>query len=326
MHFLDHFVTAEALTPQSGRRRKSYHVFLDLLAAHKEQLTTAAYMDLYYFHTLCEKCLAFARRRELHSTDIILTQLRAVDRLSSPDNVRHAVEANYLACTSYIEYVQGNYEEARQRMTSAIHHTREQGIHSRSFLSSLYELNMNLIRIAFKTRDRQTIISCMANLLRALFYDEVDTSNPLLDPGVSDLNEEERINWLHYLTDNLTYGLLTSLRADRREADAYWLEILSLAFPDERPASWMSEQQKAMMILQLHAAGDVFEADQRRREQFELIRESGYHIKRTIMEQYIEHARQQNIALEAHPNFDHFKTALAKYELKPFENPEPVLA
>lgn len=321
MIFLDKFTSPEALTLKHEAPPESYHIFLRLFQKAKEQIGVTAYMDLYYFYTLCEKCLSFSRRREFKSTAVVFEQLKAIDRSTFPDTLKPGAEANYYACEAYIDYASGHYAAAAEKMNKAVSLSIEQSALDAAFLPSIYELQINLMRISFKIKDAERAIATAATILRSLFFNGVPAQSCFV-PGLAAMDEAERKRWAHYLLDNFIYGLLVTLKAEKDTAGALLRQLLERSLDQGNSQDVFLEPiQETLQMVLAGIRGDEALLGQLWVEQFDAIAHAPHFIKKIILQQFMDRAQSNEQELFAHPNYDHFVKVLASFDIKAPESP-----
>ncbi len=313
MNFLDNFNSLQALTPRgytSGTGGS--HVFLELLTHFRPSLSTEEHMALFYFHSLCEKSIAYWRNRDFNSASIPFKKVNEIDRTSFPENVKEGVETIYLACAAYGDYVENRYDEAAGKIEKAVLHSIKQKDTMPDFIKSMYEHNLNLLRIHIRTRDKEKIVSLFSDLLNSLFFSINDSIT--LTPAIATMDEDQRLGWLHYILNNVVYSVQRTFENDDDTATAIFLDTLNNVFTGKPQAhSYAEKIQDSLKVIHKLLKREEDSYIQDLNEKFESITHSPNFVKKLILSSYIHWSELKGGDLSAHHNYSNFRKICANF-------------
>ncbi|WP_413667666.1 hypothetical protein ACEN9X_24715 [Mucilaginibacter sp. Mucisp86] len=314
MNFLDYFSSASALKDTTQQQLKSYHIFIELLTQFEKELSSSEYMELYYFYTLCEKCLTFSRRNEINSAYATFKTLSAINRSTFSPNVVNAVEANYYSCLAYLEYVEKRYESAINCMEEALKFTVIQKDKMAKFVPSIYELNVNILRVFIKTHDTEKTIELLSAVLNSVIYDI--NNNAYLDPSLSGLSHAEKTKWAHHIVNNSIHALWRKFGDESIEADAIYQSVLQNVFqPENQAKTTLNALVRVLNLNHQYFNGEKDIFNSLNESDFDAIRNSPFYLKRLVLNNYLNYTNGLDENIEEHTNFTHFAGILAEHGL-----------
>jgi tetratricopeptide (TPR) repeat protein len=313
MNFLDHFISASALNDTS-EQSKSYHIFIELLAHFEKELSSSEYMELYYFYTLCEKCLTFSRRNEINSAHATFKTLSAIDRHAFSPGVVNAVDANYYSCLAYLEYVEKRYDSAIACMEEALKYTVVQKDKMAKFLPSIYELNVNILRVYIKTKNTEKTIEILSDLLGSVIYDI--NNSTYLNPGLNSLSHGDKKKWAHHIVNNSIHALWRKFGDESIEADAIYRAVFqNILHPANQADTTLNALIKVLSLNQQYLDGRKNVFNKLSEHDFDAIRNSPFYLKRMVLNNYLSYISKHDENIEEHANFTYFAGILTEFGL-----------
>jgi hypothetical protein len=325
MEFLDNFINSDVLTytPETARKRSS-HIFYDLVDYFKTDLTSGQYMNAYYFHFTVEKILSFSRNRQLKTAHLLYQKVLEMDKEFCPAIVDPGMRSFLLSCEGYLDYAQSDYDSALSKMNEAIERTLLQGDTMPRFIVSVYELQLNILRVHIKMQNTAAMAQLTTRLLNSLFFDENDL--PQFSSEMSNLDEEERATWLGHILGNFIYSLNQNYVADPSEIRRILRRVLQAFFEaGVRQPDKNIHVYNALRILYAASQEDFTEFNVLLNRHFGSLKYCADNVKREILKNYLEMPEHLVPVLEEHANFDIFLSTIAPYNL-PYKKQKQIAA
>jgi tetratricopeptide (TPR) repeat protein len=316
MNFLDNFSTPDVLPQRSYTSGKGGggHIYLELLSSFREELSRDEYMELYYFHCLCEKSINHWRNREFNSGLVTFNQALEIDRDRFPVVVHNGVETIFLACSAYLDYAEKRFELAEEKVKNAMKISLKQTERMPGFVKIMYEHALNLLRIYIRTKDFDKITAYLTLLLNSLFFDEIDTD--VLCDKLAAQTEDERENWLHYILNNVIYSIQRTYKDDLEKGAEIYLKVLESVFQERDIShSYCKPVQVSLKLILAFMTDDEAAYIDLGCNHFDEIAESPNFVRKLILSNHIYWAQSHGDDITIHPNFENFKSIAGWYGL-----------
>lgn len=314
-NFLDHFTSDDVLTTQKVSLRMPYSSFEGLIAFTRNEISTDAYMDLFYFHSIIEKCIVSFKGRDLHTGRYIYAQIENFDRNTVPHQVRQGVESAFLACAAYNQYATGKYKEAYDHLLALVPHVVEQKKLMPMFLANLYEQNLNMLRIHFRQNDPAKIGEKFTQLADSILFNINDAIT--FDKDLSALDTREKNTWFFYIMDSFIIGMNNTFKNDPEGKRQLYIHVLEHILEQDRlhPTPFREFIKGITMVLYAQKR-DVDAFIKMAADEFDSIKHCPSLIRTLVLSRFVGFANEEGWDLQQHPNYPYFESVAEQYNVK----------
>lgn len=309
MNILNNFSPENLAAIRKERRNNGSHVFLDLLKHFDDKLTTNEYMSLYYAHYLNEQCLSFCRKREQRSAALILEDILQIDKEQFPEFAWNGAMSAYNACLAYYDYVNEDYEQAANNLKSAMYHSRQQEAYM-PYVHSLYELNLNLLRVYIKMKDEPKVVSKLTELLLSLFLDINETDE--LHENLANLTPAEKEDWIHYILNQVLAGFAKNDRAEAQKR--LCIAVIGNILKHEAENTIKDDAWVALRTVYAYYTDDLVSFKTIVNARFDSIIAAPHFVLRIVFSGCLHALENQDV--QSDPNYGNFVEALSYHGLK----------
>lgn len=284
-----------------------------MLAFFGDNITTSDYMNLYFFHNTNEKCLSFLRKKDLKTGTFFYQELSKIDRVEFPSCLQTGVEATYFASDAYFDYVDEKYEQAIVKLRMAIDYTVEQSLTMPEFAVTLYELNLNILRVHVKERDVELVINKFSQILNSIFFSENNSSD--LSSLLNELSGKERKSMATHIINNVIFSI-SELRAFNPDVEKLiYKKVLKQVFVDAKQTN-INELQWLYWDLQtiyFYLDGNTSMFLERLDQSFTSFGATPFYVRKMLLSQYLESQEVNREDILAHPYYQNFAQVLKEH-------------
>lgn len=313
--FLDHFTSGEVLKTQSVSLNMPYSSFEGLLAFIRKQVSKEEYLNLFYYHATMEKCITAWKGRDINSGLYLFAKIDQIDRSLFPQPVKHGADVVYLAGKAYYEYVTEQYDEAYSRLQTAITEIKAQKDITPEFVSNLYEQNLNMMRIHFKTKDAEKITAKALELLKSILFNINDS--PTLDPSLADNTPVGKNTWFYYIMDNFVLGASTAYQNESEQRKSLYTSVLGeLIREDSTNPCLLPEMMDGIKMIYHAQKGEMDIFNLLINAHFDSISHLPALMKKSILTLYLDWVGKAHTDIIRHKNYDHFEAVVYEFMLE----------
>lgn len=315
MSFLNNFSNPTSFKVR-GESNDSYHIFTRMLDFHKDDMKTSDYMGLYFFHNTNEKCLSFLRKKDLKTGVYFYNSLQEIDRTEFPLIVSSGVEATFFASEAYYDYVNQHYEPAISKLRKAIKYSVEQAKTMPQFTQSLYELNLNILRVYIKERKIELVIEKFSDLLASLLFSENQVTD--FDASLNELPGLDRMSMANHILNNVIFSIseLKAFTPDiQQEIYKNVLAKASIQTKNTEIAE-LSALQWDLQTIQHYFNKDNETFLARLNQGYSHFAKTPFYVRKMLLSQFLEIQKESLHEISLHQHFSNFEKILKDHNLE----------
>ncbi len=306
--FIDKFNLDNTLIVNKDRY-EPFHIFHKLIDHFGIRQQKEKYMNVYYQFTLFEKCLNFAREKDLNSATFTSSTIKLDFEEINPE-IKEGILSLYNAIIAYLEFAKDHNDKAHSLLDEAIANAKLQSDTFSGFLPSIQEQWLNKIRIYIKEKDKEQILGQSKRLFAFSLFGHYD--NELIAERFRTLPNYMHQLMLEHVINAVDIGIIRKF-ADDGFVDDFYREISAhLAANDSSYTINPYFVNIFKTIDALYTKGDdAFLV--LINEHFESIQKSCQALQIFIIQKFLQICRQKEVEIERFQNFKLFSDNIYNY-------------
>jgi hypothetical protein len=312
--FIEYFTSPDVLATTGESNSKLNQVFLEMLKRHKETLTTAQYMDLYYFFNRLERGITFLKSKDVNTARCFFEKLDITD-FEIDSEFRPYVEALNLYVQSYECYMTKDIQQACEYSKRSLETISQLNAQDAYYFLSCIDLNTRLLPILFLWEDAGSLAHKYSGYLVPFFADKTAISDKYGE--VSQLSDADKRSWLFFILENLMYYANEHFKDTPDALDSFYLDMLDNLFQQIKvvPEANYEIYTGLMLAYDCLKAENAQDPGELLADNINAVKYCPEFLKQLLLKKYTDYLTQHAIDYSSHKNYSVFITALKSYKV-----------
>lgn len=312
--FIEYFTSPDVLNTTGESNSKLNQVFLEMLKRHKDTLTTAQYMDLYYFFNRLERGITFLKSRDLNTAKCFFEKLDTAN-FEIDGKFRPYIDALNLYVQSYESFMVKDNLQACEYSKRSLETITGLDAQDPYYFLSCIDLNTRLLPILFLWEDAGSLAHKYSEYLGPFFAAGNAISGKYGE--VAQLSVADKRSWLFFILENLMYNANEHFKDNQAALDSFHLDMLDHLFQQVKvvPATNQEIYTGLTLAYDLLKMENIHDPGELLADNIHAVKYCPEFLKQLLLKKYTGYLTQHSIDYSSHQNYPAFISALKSYKV-----------